>query len=181
MKKSDYLMFAVLAFLGIAFRLIPHPPNFTPLAAISLFAGYYFRDARFAALPTLAAMIVSDFVLGFYDPRVMATVYCTLLLPVFFGLLLGKRIAPLRVAFSTLAGAIIFFLTTNWAVWAFSGMYQPTWQGLIACYLAGLPFFKLTLSGDFFWVSIIFGAFALVQVITPVAKRVCLQRVPCSV
>src|SRR5688572_27835083 len=138
MKKSDYLILAALACLGIVFRLVPHPPNFTPLADISLFAGYYFHNARFAAAPTLAAMIISDVILGFYDGRVMVTVYCALLLPVLFGFLLGRRATFLRITFSTLAGSILFFAITNWAVWAFSGMYASTWQGLKACYIAGL-------------------------------------------
>ncbi len=174
MKRSDYFLILVLAVLGIAFRLLPHPPNFTPLAAISLFAGFYFRRIGLAVLPTLAAMLVTDAAIGFYDPRILVTVYGGILLPTALGPLLRRQMNPASVIIASFAGSVLFYGSTNLAVWAFSGMYQASWQGLVACYVTALPFFKLTLAGDVFWATILFGAYGLRNVIVarlrPVAE-----------
>jgi len=60
-----------------------------------------------------------------------------------------------------LASSVSFFLTTNFAVWAFDGIYSHDLAGLTACYVAALPFFKNTIIGDLFWTCALFGGYQL--------------------
>jgi hypothetical protein len=69
------------------------------------------------------------------------------------------------------ACSLLFFLLSNGAVWAFSGMYSPTWQGLTQCYIAALPFLERTVLGDLFWTAVLFGGAWLVQHRPSVSRR----------
>lgn len=150
-------------------RLVPHAPNFTPIAALALFAGVYAsKISKWYLFIPLAAMLVSDLFVGFYEPKTMAVVYASFFAIGLFGLLAqkiqsdGRRMAML--GFATLTGSVLFFLTTNFAVWAFSGMYAPTLNGLLLSYTMALPFLKFSLLGNLFYTTFFFGAyeFALV-------------------
>lgn len=174
MKKSQFLTFFALASLGVICRLLPHLPSFAPIAAISLFAGFYFRGVRWTVLPTLIAMLVSDLFLGFYDVRILVTVYAALLIPVFLGCLLRERMRPMYIVLTAVLGSTLFYVTTNFSVWAFSGMYQSNWEGLIRCYVSALPFLKFTVLGDVTWAGIIFGTFALARAWNPPLGRLAL-------
>ncbi len=151
-----------LALIGLCavVRLIPHPPNFTPVAAAALFAGFFFKRSWTAfALPILA-VLVSDVILGSYSWTVMTVVYAAHLFPVLLGMRLSKKLSALRVAGYASGAAVLFFLGTNLAVWYSGVLYERTAAGLVACYTAGLPFFQHTLLGNLFWSGIIFGAYA---------------------
>lgn len=173
------LVAAFLVGLGVAGRLLPHPPNFTPLAAIALFAGFLFRDARLAMAIPLSALIVSDAWLGTYDVRLMIAVYAAMLCPVLLRRFLRNRLSPLRVLCSAGASTAAFFLITNFAVWYLSGMYAKTLLGLGACYAAALPFLKHTLAGNVLWCTVLFGAYALARAFVPgtLAARTSRRRV----
>ena len=112
-------------------------------------------------------MLIGDAVIGFDDWRVTAVVYAALTLPAVAGILatpLSRRRAwwcP-----RSLACSLIFFATTNLAVWAFSGMYSLDMAGLIQCYTLALPFLKYTVAGDLFWAAVLFGGAWLVQRLT---------------
>lgn len=147
--------------VGLAGRLIPHPPNFAPIIATVLFAGFFFRHRAVGLLVALVVMAVSDTVIGRYDPRMMAVVYASLLLPVAPGPLLRNRLTGLRVGGCAAACSIVFFLTTNFAVWACGSLYPKTVPGLIACYTAALPFLQNALAGDLLWSAALFGSYAL--------------------
>lgn len=152
-----------LVLLAVAARLLPHPPNFTPLAACAMFSGFLFRG-RAAFLVPIAAMLASDLVVGLYDPRLMALVYGSLVLPTVLGRLVGRDgIRWHAVGAFSLAGSILFFLITNFGVWAFSGGYPRTGAGLAACYAAALPFFKYTIAGDLCWCGALFGGYAMLM------------------
>jgi hypothetical protein len=111
----------------------------------------------------LAAMLVGDAIMGFYDWRVMAVVYAALTLPALAGVLARvHRALPVVVA-TVLACSLIFFAATNFAVWTFSGMYSLDTAGLIECYTLALPFLKYTMAGDLFWAAVLFGGAWLVQ------------------
>ena len=142
-------------------RLLPHPPNMTSVTAVALFGGAYFSDRRLAFLVPLAALFLSDLVLGFYDH--MGVVYASFALIVCIGLWLGKDRSVVRIAAATLASSILFFLLTNFGVWAFGSLYPRTLDGLITCYVAAIPFFRNTLQGDILYTFILFGGFALLE------------------
>src|SRR5947209_7989659 len=142
-------------------RLIPHPPNLTSVTAVALFGGAYFADKRLAFLVPLGALFFSDLVLGLYDH--MEVVYSSFALIVCVGVWLQKRRTMLRVAGAALASSVLFFLLTNFGVWAFQFLYPRTLSGLVACYVAAIPFFQNTLQGDLFYTAILFGGFALLE------------------
>lgn len=156
-------VFAVLVLLGVVGRSLPHPPNFTPVLAAAMFAGFFFRSSWVACTIPVAIMLISDALFfGFYDLRIMGVVYAAMILPLAMRSLIRTNPSVLRIGLSALSMSVAFFLTTNLAVWAFSGMYSLTLAGLVACYTAAIPFFKYILAGDLFWTAVIFGTYFLV-------------------
>lgn len=162
-------VFAVLVAVAAAGRLLPHPPNFTPVAAAALFAGFFFSSRAVATAVPLLAMLATDAVIGFYDLPVMATVYGCLLMPAFLRPFLG-RLHPLRIMGCSVASSAIFFVVTNFAVWAASGMYAHTVAGLAQCFEAAIPFFRHTLSGDLVWSGVFFGTYCLIAQLADARK-----------
>lgn len=148
-----------------AARLLPHPPNVTPLAAIALFAGACLPRGRLALVVPLAALFLSDLVIGLHDQ--MPVVYGSFALIVLLGRLLRARRRALPIAAATLCGSVLFFATTNFGVWAFGSLYPRTFEGLRACYVAALPFFGGTLLGDAAFSAALFGGLALAERIVP--------------
>jgi hypothetical protein len=116
----------------------------------------------------LLALFVGDIFVGFY--KIMPLVYASFLLSVLIGRWLQNRRTPARITLATLLGAIQFFLVTNFAVWQFLGTYPHTPSGLLSCYVAGIPFFWNTLTGDAFYVLVFFGSFALAERLFPALR-----------
>ena len=143
-------------------RLIPHIPNFAPITAIGLFGGTYLNKKTAILIP-IAALLLSDFFIGFYSLEVMAGVYGSFVISSLLGVWLKKRKNAGNVVLVTLLASIQFYIITNFAVWAFGGLYPPTLAGLTASYVNALPFFRNTLMGNFFYVGIMFGAYELVR------------------
>jgi hypothetical protein len=152
----------LLVALGACARLVPHPWNFTPLMAIGLYAGV--RSAKLWAgmILTLAALLLSDGILGFYPG--MWYVYAASLIPVLLGHLARQRgTATMFIAASALASGISFFIITNTAVWATSHLYAHTWGGLTTCFVVALPFYSNQILGDAFYTCVLFGADAVLR------------------
>jgi hypothetical protein len=158
---------ALLSAIAVAavLRLVPHPPNFSPIDAMALFGGAYLGRRWIAFAAPLAALLLSDFVLGFYHG--MATVYATVALIVAIGWWVSSRRTPLRIAAAAVASSVTFFVITNFGMWLFSGFYPVTWAGLVACYAAAIPFFQNTIAGDFFYTALLFGGFRIAELIVP--------------
>ncbi len=158
-KKTNYTIIAVLLItLGLVSRLLPHPANFAPIAAIAIFGGLYLPK-RWAIILPVIAMFVSDIFIGFYDLRIMLAVYGSFAVVGLIGLLVRKNKKAATVIGGTILGSILFFIITNFAVWAFGSMYTHSFAGLIQCYNMAIPFFKNTLLGDLFYTGILVGAF----------------------
>ena len=154
------LLSAIVA--AAALRLVPHPPNFTPIGAMALFAGAHLgRRGVIALVAPLGALLLSDLVLGFYAG--MATVYFSTALVVVIGWLALQRVSPLRLIGAALASSILFFVLTNFGMWLSSGYYPHSWAGLQACYVAAIPFFQNTVAGDLFFSAVLFSGFALLE------------------
>lgn len=160
-KHVDAVVFVALILCAAVSRLLPHLPNFTPLAAVALFAGFWFANRGVAMLVPLGALVVSDLVLGGYEIGVMSTVYAALVLPVAMRGILRSRLSPLRVGGAAIISSIVFYLTTNLAHWLWMHTYPLTWTGLVECYVAALPFLKYQLAGDMLWSGGLFGAYAM--------------------
>ena len=156
--------FVLLAALS---RLIPHPPNFTPIGAMALFGGAYF-GARAAALAVpLAAMLLSDVVLalthGWSLGWMTVVIYGCIAVSVWLGAGLRTRVRVRSVAATSILSALIFFVVTNFAVWAGGSFYSMNVAGLLECYVAALPFFGNTLAGYAVYGLALFGGFTLLQ------------------
>lgn len=164
MKKTLLALGLILA--AALSRLLPHPPNFTPLTAMALCGGVYL-ERRFALFLPLAALFVSDLFIGFH--RTMPFVYLSFLLIGLIGLWLAKRKRTSLIFSAAAASSILFFLITNFGVWVMDGsMYSRSIEGLIACYVAAIPFFRNTLFGDLVYTAFLFGLFELVE---PLVRR----------
>ena len=162
-KKEFTIVLLVLVIFGVMYRLLDYPPNFTPIAAISLFAGYYFRNKWVFVLPLLI-LFLSDIMIGFYDFKIMLAVYlCFAIIP-FLGFLIKGKNKAAKTIFASLSGSVLFFVITNFAVWFFGNWYSHDFSGLINCYTMAIPFFRNTLTGDLFFSGVVFGSFALYQV-----------------
>ena len=145
--------------LAVAARLLPHPPNFAPIAAMALFGGAYLSP-RYAILVPLLALFLSDLFIGFYSPVVMISVYGSFVLTGALGIWLKKRRNPRNMVLAAVGSSLLFFLITNFAVWA-AGAYARDPSGLLQSYVAGLPFLKNTLAGDLFYTISFFGGYEL--------------------
>lgn len=152
----------LLIVLAAATRLLPHPPNFAPIGAMALFGGRELSGWRAFAFP-LAAMLASDLFIGFYTWKVMLSVYGSFALQVVIGRWLRSRPGVFPIVWGAFLGAVLFYLITNWAVWAFTPLYPKTAGGLLASYIAALPFFRNTLMGNLFYAGALFGGYALWQ------------------
>ena len=161
MVKPRLMALTVFVLVAAASRLIPHPPNMTSITAIALFGGAYFSDKRLAFLVPLAALFLSDLILGFYSH--MEVVYLSFALVVCIGIWLQKRRQILFITGAALASSVLFFLLTNFGVWALESLYPKTVAGLFACFVAAIPFFQNTLQGDLFFTAVLFGGFALLE------------------
>lgn len=166
-KTKHLLLYAVLMValigLGVAGRLAWHPLHVAPVAATALLAGFLFRSRIAAVLVPLTALAVSDMVLGYYNPWVMASVYVGLTLPVLLGSVLRAHLSLERLIACSLASSVIFFLMSNGAEWWFGSLYTKDAAGLRDCFLAALPFFRNTLLGDLVYTAILFGGHGLVM------------------
>jgi len=142
--------------------LIDLPPNVAPIAALAMFGGAYLPKRLAFGLP-LAAMLVADLFIGFYEPQIVAAVYLSFMFSGLIGLWLRSRTSVINVIGASLVGSVAFFLVTNAAVWAFDshGLYPHTLNGLWSAYLAGLPFLKNTVIGDLGFTAVMFGAYEL--------------------
>lgn len=161
--KTKIIIAIAIILLAAASRLVEHPFNFTPLAAMALFAGCYLRT-RWAVILPLGAMLASDYFIGFYDWQVMASVYLSIALAFVIGWYLRKYLKWYNVALASLASSITFFIITNFAVWAFFSWYPHSWAGLVSCFTLALPFFRNTLAGDLVYSTLFFGIYNLVLV-----------------
>lgn len=151
---------AVVLLAALA-RLLPHPPNFAPVAALALFAGAHLSRKAWALAVPLAAMLLSDAYLGFHDLTLV--VYGAFAAAVGIGFLLRGRCRLPMIAGASLTSSVLFFVVTNFAVWAVGSIYPKTVAGLAACYAAAIPFFHNTLAGDAFYTAVLFGGWALAE------------------
>ncbi len=160
---TSRMMFVLTAIIVAAvMRLIPHWPNFTPVAAIAIFGGAYINRKALAFILPIAAMLISDLIIGFHST--MVAVYLGMMAAVGIGMLLRNRVKAGNVAIASVSSSLIFFLITNFAAW-YTGLmpYSRDFAGLLQAYAAGIPFFNSGLVGDLFYSTVIFGSFYLVS------------------
>jgi hypothetical protein len=171
-----------LLILAALLRLVPHPPNFTPMIAMALFGAANLPRRSLALLLPVAAMLLGDaalelttrlgllsgwLALGYGFHTGMISIYAIFILISVVGLTLRNRSSVTSIASVTLLSSFLFFVLANFAVWAAGGMYPRTSEGLWQCYTAALPFFKWTISGSIFYAFVLFGTSAAAARIAP--------------
>ena len=181
-RRSGLLNLRFATLVGItlaaaAARLLPHPPNFTPVAAQALFGGAYFSNRIAAFAVPLAAMLLSDLALGLlrFGAAIFSSmpfVYASFVLTVLLGGWVRRRhCSPLAIAGAALASSIVFFIVSNFGVWLQWQLYPKTLEGLAACYVAAIPFFRNSLAGDTVFTLVLFGGFALAKRYIPALRQ----------
>jgi len=171
---SKFAQPAVFIAIGALSRVIPHPANFAPITAMALFGGVYLNKKQALTLPILA-MILSDFVIGFDSLPMRLSVYGSFILAVLIGFWVKSHKNAKNIIFASLISSILFFVITNFAVWAFGTMYLKSLTGLAECYLMAIPFFRNTILGDLVYTGAFFGVYNLLLNISP---RVALAQKP---
>jgi len=134
------LMFLLIV-IGFASRFIPHVSQFTAILAVAMLAGMYLKP-RFAIITPLVLMVASDFIMGFHDT--MFYTWGSMLAISAIGLWLRQRKSLPVVVGGSVLSAVLFFVVTNFGAWL-SPLYPNTWEGLQACYVMAIPFFRSTL------------------------------------
>lgn len=174
-NRDTLTRLAFLSFLVVAAavsRLVPHPWNFTPVGAMALFGGSTFASRRTAYVLPFLALILSDFIpspwtyVGLHP--LMPLTYACFLLNVWLGRRFLQKRNVGRIAGTTLLGAVIFYLVTNFGVWV--AYYEHTWDGLQECYTLAIPYFGNTLAGDMLFAGVLFGALALAEAKFPLLR-----------
>lgn len=177
-KQHKYVALIIIV-SAVAMRLVPHIPNFAPLAAAALFSAA-FLPKKYALFVPLVAAMISDYLLLYISPfgnpvfnfshiqplsalfnGTTMYVWGSFMICGLLGLLLRNKQSVWRVGGVSVLSSIQFFLITNFGVWA-AGAYSRDWSGLMASYVAGLPFLRWTLLGDLFYAACFFGIYALV-------------------
>jgi hypothetical protein len=161
-KSRVVLVIGIVAVAALA-RLVPHIPNVWPVDALALFGGAYLTDRRLAFAVPLAAMAISDSILGFDGLGIELAVYGCAVATVGLGIWVGRNRSVLRIGSAAIAASLLSFAVTDLAVWAFGTLYPHTFSGLVACYVAAIPFLRNTLAGDLAYTALLFGGFALLE------------------
>lgn len=161
--KWDKMVPTVLIILTAVFlRLVPHPPNFAPIAALALFTGAHFSK-KSAIIISVSTMFISDLILGLH--ATMPFVYGSFILMIFIGRLLKNNQKIHTLAGASLISSLLFFIITNFGVWLVYPMYPRTLLGLVNSYTMAIPFFKNSILGDLIYTFSFFKGFHLISVI----------------
>ena len=145
--KKEIFPISLILILAFA-RLIPHPPNFTPIIAVALISGYFFKNINLSLLILLVAMLLSDLFIGFYENMIF--VYASLLLITFVFHKISKKINFKNLFIYCFAGSLIFFIVSNLGVWALGSpgvldlAYERNLSGFVECYILAIPSFGNT-------------------------------------
>ena len=149
--QSYFLPIFLILILSFS-RIIPHPSNFTPILAVGVFSGFYFRNFLLGVLIVIFSMFLGDLYLGFHDK--MFFTYISLAIAVVLGLLI-KRLKFTEILFSGLASSACFFLVTNFGAWLVLDMYEKNFAGLLQSYVLAIPFFHNTLISTFLYLILL--------------------------
>ena len=160
-----FIFISVAILMAALSRLVPHPFNFTPIAAIALMGGAFYTDKRLAFVIPFMAMLVSDIILGFHST--IWSTYLSFALIVGIGFTLRNNIKVHTIAIASLTSSVLFFILTNFAVWLGSTYYTQDMAGLLYCYDMALPFFGNTVAGDLFYSAVLFGAAYILNIQFP--------------
>lgn len=178
MKKLNLQtgVLSIIILLAAFTRIMPHPPNFSPMAAIGLFGAAHFAKKWQAFFIPLIGIWVSDLVINNYVYSSSSSnfvwfysgfywQYISYILIIFAGLFIfNKSISLTKMFGGMISSSGIFFLVSNFGVWTGGTMYPKNFGGLITCYAAGVPFIHNTIISDILFTTVLFGTYYLLQV-----------------
>jgi hypothetical protein len=145
--KKEIFPISLILILVFA-RLIPHPPNFTPIIAVAIMSGYFFKNLNLSFIVLLISMLIADMFIGFYENVIF--VYASLLLITYIFYKLSNKINFKNLFIYGFAGSLIFFIVSNFGVWLLGSpglndvVYEKSLSGLVECYILAIPFFGNT-------------------------------------
>ena len=161
LKRNKYIPITVLIVLtALSNIFLSNIPNFSPIASVALFSGFYFSNKKLAIIIPISCMLISDFIIGFHS--LMWAVYLSFSIIVLLGFFM-KKASPKKVILNSIWSSILFFIITNFAVWAAGSFYSKDISGLTLCFTMGLPFFKYTLLSSIIFSTILFGGFEIIN------------------
>ncbi len=173
------LVLVSMIFIAAIARLIPHPWNFTPIAAMALFGGVYFSNKLQAFAVTILSLLLSDVLTIVFINNSFTSlskymvslgelsIIAGFIITVSLGIIISNRTSVRNLIGASHCSSVIFFLLTNMAVWNNDPLYPQNFSGLIACYVAGLPFFRNEILGDLFYTAVLFSSFFIVRMKFP--------------
>jgi hypothetical protein len=153
--RKEILPIGLILILALA-RLIPHPPNFTPIIAVAIMSGYFFKNINLSFITLLISMLIADVFIGFYENVIF--VYASLLLITYVFHKFSNKINFKNLFIYGFAGSLIFFIVSNFGVWILGSpgvndiAYEKSLSGIIQCYILAVPFF-----GNTFLSTVIFS------------------------
>lgn len=153
-NKKLIIIYLMLIFSLTLSRIIPHPPNFTPIISLAIIGPFLFGSLYLCLFSVLTSMLISDFFLGFYDGLIQIYIIISLICIIFNKL--KESISKVNLLYYSLAGSVIFFLLSNLSVWYFGNLYTKDIDGLISCYFMAIPFFTNTLISTIIFSYLIF-------------------------
>ena len=136
-NKTHFVIGIII--IAILSRLIPHPPNFTPIIASSILAPIMLKSRIYGMLIPVMAMLISDIIIGFH---VYQLVIYSAIASISLVTIMNKSYP--KLFFIAIAGSVWFFIITNFAVWLSSDYYSKNFEGLLLCYTLAIPFFTNT-------------------------------------
>ena len=177
MNKNILISFILLVVVASIYRVIPRPVNFAPQIAMALFAGAVIKDKLWAFALPIVSMLLSDLLYqllyingltnipGFYEGQWQNYILFALMTSIGF---LIKKIKVLNVLAAALAAPTIFFILSNFVVWAgwqgTRGLNRPkTFEGLLLCYTDALPFYPNSVYACIFFSAVFFGTYVLIR------------------
>lgn len=160
-KTGTFIALASMILIASFARMIPHPPNFTPVLAMALFGGAYFNKKAFAFIAPLVAMFLADLFIGFHAD--LLAVYASVAATVALGFIMQKQTTIGKILLTSIASSVLFFLITNFSSWLTMGFYTKDLTGLMMSYEAAIPFFRNTLAGTIVFSTALFGGFELLK------------------
>lgn len=157
LRSFQYLLAILILLILVGSRIWIETPNFKPVAAICLWSALWFQRWTWAIMVPLLGMALSDLWLGASPMEIAVPVYLSLGLTVCLGRWAGTLIVDherklserlTRLLTLSLASGLLFFVITNFSVWAWSGWYELTWSDLQQCFVQALPFYRWTVASD---------------------------------
>ena len=149
--KKEIFPISLIFILALS-RLIPHPWNFTPVLAVGVFSGFYFKQIYLGFFVVIFSMFIGDLIIGFHST--MFFTYISLVVAVLIGVYV-KHFKFTEILWSGLASSFCFFIITNFGSWLTLEMYEKNFAGLLQSYILAIPFFHNTLISTFLYLMIL--------------------------